>query len=106
MAQLLSLLVPVLLLAYYLRIVGAGTHDKKWLVGFLVGGTCLYYIGMLLTRIYTPGLGTTLQLTGACLFFTGVAAHTLRRPSDPTVGLIAEGKDESIPAGEGDSEDR
>lgn len=82
METILSLLVPALLLAYYWRIVRTSGQGRRLPFGLLVGGTCLYYIGMLLTLI-SSNSGTLLQLTGACMFFTGVALHTLRRPVTP-----------------------
>jgi heme A synthase len=98
MTTVLALLVPALLLAYYLKAARSSAHASRLLVGLLVVGTCLFYIGILLTRI-SLGLGTMLQLIGACLFFTGVAFHTLKRPTaQPPVS--SEDEADPTPAGE------
>ena len=95
----LSILIPALLLAYYLHKLRSSDQGSWWMVGLLVGGTCCYYIGMLIART-SPGPGTTLQLAGACLFFTGVAIQTPRRNSaQPPVPNAGEEKP-SPPAGE------
>ena len=99
METLLSLLVPALLLTYYWKIVRSSGQGRRLRFGLLVGGTCLYYIGMLLTLI-SVNSGTLLQLTGACLFFTGVALHTLRRPVAPPLDARVPQEDDSNPAEE------
>lgn len=78
----LSVLIPALLLAYYLRIMWADAKDKRVLVGLLAGGTILFYAGLFFNKI-NPGLESILKLTGACLFFTTVAINS-RRPKDET----------------------
>jgi|GEM_PF-2269404 len=78
----LSVLIPALLLAYYLKIMWAYAKDKRVLVGLLAGGTLLFYVGLLFNKI-NPGLESILKLAGACLFFTTVAVNT-RRPKEQT----------------------
>jgi hypothetical protein len=71
---LVSVLLPILLLAFYLKSSWSTMKHKPVLVGLLVGGTFLYYVGILLTQI-NPYLESTLKLLGTCLFFTAVAIN-------------------------------
>jgi hypothetical protein len=88
MEILLSIIVPAMLLAYYLKTSWPDLKDKKILLGLLIGGTIVYYTGMLFSFI-NELLGSTLKLLGACLFFTAVAINLSSRPkekaADPSI---------------------
>jgi hypothetical protein len=79
MGKILSIIVPAMLLAYYLKSSWPAIKGKKVLLGLLLGGTLIYYIGMLGGQINLL-LGSTLQLLGTCLFFTAVAVNLSSRP--------------------------
>lgn len=81
MERILSIIVPAMLLAYYLKSSWPAIKNKKVLLGLLLGGTLIYYIGMLLSQINLL-LGSTLQLLGTCLFFTAVAVNLSSRPQE------------------------
>jgi hypothetical protein len=83
MESILYVVLPALLLAYYLKTLATPLKDHPLLSAALVGGVCLYYAGLLF-GLTEPVLKTLLQLSGACLFFTGVAVRTLRRPRSDT----------------------
>lgn len=79
----LSVLIPALLLAYYLKKNWPDIKDKPILVSLLVGGILVYYAGILFTWT-NPFLESTLKLLGTCLFFSGVAVNTSKRPKEKT----------------------
>ena len=74
MEKILLIIVPAMLLAYYLKTSWPDLKDKKLLLGLLIGGTIIFYVGMLFSLINVL-LGSTLQLLGTCLFFTAVAIN-------------------------------
>jgi tryptophan-rich sensory protein len=71
------IIVPALLLAYYLKTMLPDAKNKLVLVGMLGGGTFLFYSGIFFDAI-NPASASILKLTGACLFFTCVAIYTKR----------------------------
>lgn len=81
MEIILSVLIPILLLAYYLRSDWQIIKTNRILIGVLAGGTLLYYLGLAFSRI-NPNVESLLKLSGACLFFTGVAFHTIKHPKE------------------------
>ena len=87
MEKTLLIIVPAMLLAYYLKTSWLDLKDKKVLLGLLIGGTLIYYVGMFFSPINVL-LGSTLQLLGTCLFFTAVAVnisnHPKEKASDPS----------------------
>lgn len=74
----LSILIPISLLTYYLWSDWQNMKTNRILMGVLIGGTLLYYLGLAFAAI-DPVLESLLKLSGACLFFTGIALHTVRR---------------------------
>ena len=81
MEMILSILIPALLLAYYLRSSSQNIKHSRILTGMLVGGTFIYYLGLAINGI-NPAEASVLKLGGACLFFTGVAVNTIKRPQE------------------------
>jgi len=81
MEILLSILIPILLLAYYLRSDWPNMKNNPMLMGVLIGATLLYYLGLAFSAI-DPVIESLLKLSGACLFFTGIAFHTVKRPKE------------------------
>lgn len=81
MEIILSILVPGLLLAYYLKTNRQILQHNRILAGTLIGGTILFYTGLAF-RGTAPAVESLLKLGGACLFFTGVAFLTVRRPQE------------------------
>lgn len=77
MEILLSVLIPILLLTYYLRTDWQNMKTNRILMGVLVGGTLLYYLGLALSEI-NPVYESLLKLSGACLFFSGIAFKTVK----------------------------
>lgn len=71
--EILYWVAPALLLAYYLKSSGPDLKHKKVLLGLLIGGTLMFYAGMLGAAI--NGSLSTLKLLGTCLFFTAVAVN-------------------------------
>lgn len=76
--QILLWVVPLLLLIYFLKQMGPRAKTQPMLSGFLAGGTILFYVGMFLVR-FNPGIGSTIQLLGACVFFSGVALNITKK---------------------------
>jgi hypothetical protein len=88
MKIILSIIIAALLLAYYLRSDWENIKHNRILMGALVGGTLIFYLGLTFSSI-NPAYESLLKLTGACIFFTGVALHTVKRPQakDPDQNL-------------------
>ena len=81
MERIIWIVFPALLLAYYLRTIGPRAKNQPILAGLLIGGTGLYYLGMLFDN--NPGVASIIKLSGACLFFSVVAfSTTKKRPPD------------------------
>ncbi len=74
MEKTLTLIVPAMLLAYYLKTSWPDIKDKKVLLVLMIGGTLLFYVGVFFRPINLL-LGSTLQLVATCLFFTAVAVN-------------------------------
>ena len=81
MEKILMIIVPAMLLAYYLKTSWPDIKDKKVLLGLMIGGTLLFYVGILFRPINLL-LGSTLQLVATCLFFTAVAVNLSSRPKE------------------------
>ncbi|PKM76006.1 MAG: hypothetical protein CVU90_14735 [Firmicutes bacterium HGW-Firmicutes-15] len=81
MEKILSIIVPAMLLAYYLKTSWLDIKDKKILLVLMIGGTVLFYVGLLFRPI-NQLLGSTLQLVATCLFFTAVAINISNRPKE------------------------
>jgi len=79
MKIILSVLIAALLLAYYLRSDWKNIKHNRILLGALVGGTLIYYVGLAFSGV-NPVFASTLELGGACIFFTGVVLNTVKRP--------------------------
>jgi hypothetical protein len=81
--QALLWVVPILLLAYFLKQMGPRAKSQPLLSGCLAGGTVLFYVGLISVR-FNPNIGSTIQLLGACLFFSGVALDITKKtpPAD------------------------
>jgi len=91
----LSVLIAALLLAYYLRSDWENIKNNRILMGALVGGTLIYYLGLAFSGI-NPVYESLLKLSGACLFFTGVAFNTVKRPQEKNPDHNLD-QDEEIP---------
>jgi len=82
MQTVLWITVPLLLLIYFLVKMGPRAKNHPFLSGCLIVGTVLFYTGMFVNSL-NPSLGSTIQLLGACLFFSGVALDiTQKAPPD------------------------
>lgn len=77
MDKLISLAIPALLLAYYLKTILPNTKNKAIPIGMLTGGALLFYLGIFLDMA-NPAIASILKLAGACLFFTCVALNIMR----------------------------
>lgn len=76
MEIILSILIPGLLLAYYMKSAEERIKHNRGLGILLIGGTFMFYVGLVF-RIIDPTVESLLKLGGACLFFTGVALLTI-----------------------------
>lgn len=78
METILNIIVPAVILGYYLRSNWLKLKDRKIILGILIGGTLIFYAGVFIGSL----LGSNLKLLGTCLFFTVVAINVNRHSKE------------------------
>lgn len=83
--QILIFLLPFLALFYYLKRNWSEIKNNNLMLSLLIGGALVWFAGLIMQQ-YNFGNGSLLSLFGVCVFFSGVAFHTIRRPKkeEPT----------------------
>lgn len=77
--QIFVFLLPFLALLYYLKSNWSEIKDNSILIVVLTGGAIIWFAGLIMQQ-YNFGNGSLLSLFGVCVFFSGVAFHTVKRP--------------------------
>jgi|LSQX01.2.fsa_nt_gb uncharacterized membrane protein len=89
MNTVIAILIPALLLVYYLMLHWTSFKNSRILQGLVGSGLVIYYVGMFLNQT-NPNMGSLLKLTGATILFTIVVFHTMTRPKEKTPDQVSD----------------